>query len=55
MPKMLITVNISQGFITWTDMARSLEDEAGANGAKKAKRDQFVPKHHHLHSFVATR
>ena len=34
MPKMLITVNISKGFKTWTDMARSLEDEAGANGAK---------------------
>ena len=33
MPKMLITVNISKGFKTWTDMARSLEDEAGANGA----------------------
>ena len=23
-----------KGFKTWTDMARSLEDEAGANGAK---------------------
>tara|TARA_A100001037_G_scaffold114520_1_gene104313 strand:- start:180 stop:464 length:285 start_codon:yes stop_codon:yes gene_type:complete len=34
MPKMLITVKISKGFKTWTDMARSLEDEAGANGAK---------------------
>ena len=34
MPKMLITVNISKGFKTWTDMAKSLEDEAGANGAK---------------------
>jgi hypothetical protein len=34
MPRMLVTVKISKGFKTWTDMAKSLEDEAGAEGAK---------------------
>ena len=34
MPSMLVTVNISKGFKTWTDMAKSLEEETGAQGAK---------------------
>ena len=34
MPRLLVTVKISKGFETWTDMAKSLEDEAGAEGAK---------------------
>ena len=31
---MLVTVNISKGFETWSEMAKSLQDEAGAEGAK---------------------
>ena len=34
MPSMLITVEISKGFKTWTDMAKSFEAEAGEQGAK---------------------
>ena len=34
MPRLLVTVKISKGFETWTEMAKSLEDEAGAEGAK---------------------
>ena len=34
MPSMLVTVKISKGFKTWTEMAKSFEDEAGAKGAK---------------------
>ena len=34
MPSMLITVKISKGFETWTEMAKSMQDEAGAQGAK---------------------
>ena len=34
MPRLLVTVKISKGFETWTDMAKSLEDEAGVEGAK---------------------
>ena len=34
MPSMLVTVNISKGFKTWTDMVKSLEEETGAQGAK---------------------
>ena len=34
MPSMLITVKISKGFETWTKMAKSLEKEAGEEGAK---------------------
>ena len=34
MPSMLVTVNISKGFETWSEMAKSLQDEAGAEGAK---------------------
>ena len=34
MPRLLVTVKISKGFETWTDMAKSLEDEVGAEGAK---------------------
>ena len=31
---MLVTVKISKGFKVWTDMAKSLEKEAGEQGAK---------------------
>ncbi len=31
---MLVTVKISKGFKTWTEMAKSMEEEAGAEGAK---------------------
>tara|TARA_Y100001960_G_C13922608_1_gene470670 strand:- start:17 stop:292 length:276 start_codon:yes stop_codon:yes gene_type:complete len=31
---MLITVNISKGFETWEEMAKSLEPEMNKNGAK---------------------
>ena len=34
MPRMLITVKISKGFKTWTEMAKSMEEKAGAEGAK---------------------
>jgi len=34
MPRMLITVKISKGFKTWTEMAKSFEDEVGEQGAK---------------------
>ena len=34
MPSMLVTVKISKGFKTWTEMAKSFEDEQGAEGAK---------------------
>ena len=34
MPRMLITVKISKGFNTWTEMAKSFEEEAGEQGAK---------------------
>ena len=34
MPKMLVTVNISKGFKTWTDMAKTMQDYAGSEGAK---------------------
>ena len=34
MPRLLVTVKISKGFETWREMAKSLEDEAGAEGAK---------------------
>ena len=34
MPSMLITVKISKGFETWSKMAKSLEKEAGEEGAK---------------------
>ena len=34
MSRLLVTVKISKGFEAWTDMAKSLEDEAGAEGAK---------------------
>ena len=34
MPSMLVTVKISKGFKVWTDMAKSLEKEAGEKGAK---------------------
>ena len=34
MPLSLETVKISKGFETQTDMAKSLEEEAGAEGAK---------------------
>ena len=34
MPSMLITVKISKDFKTWTEMAKSLEKEAGEEGAK---------------------
>ena len=33
MPSMLVTVKISKGFKVWTDMAKSLEKEAGEQGA----------------------
>ena len=34
MPSMLVTVNISKGFKTWTDMAKKMQDFAGSEGAK---------------------
>ena len=34
MPSMLVTAKISKGFKVWTDMAKSLEKEAGEQGAK---------------------
>jgi len=34
MPNMLVTVNISKGFKTWTDMAKTMQDYAGSEGAK---------------------
>ena len=34
MPRMLITVKISKGFNTWTEMAKSFEEEVGEQGAK---------------------
>ena len=34
MPRMLITVKISKGFKTWTEMAKSFEEEVGEQGAK---------------------
>lgn len=34
MPRMLITVKISKGFNTWTEMAKSFEKETGEQGAK---------------------
>ena len=34
MPSMLVTVNISKGFKTWTDMVKSMEEKTGAEGAK---------------------
>ena len=34
MPSMLVTVKISKGFKTWTEMAKSFEDEVGEKGAK---------------------
>ena len=34
MPSMLVTVNISKGFKTWTEMAHKMQDYAGSEGAK---------------------
>ena len=34
MPSMLVTVNISKGFETWSEMAKSMQEEAGAQGAR---------------------
>ena len=34
MPSMLVTVKISKGFKTWTEMAKSFEAEVGDQGAK---------------------
>ena len=34
MPSMLVTVNISKGFETWTEMAKKMQDHAGSEGAK---------------------
>jgi hypothetical protein len=34
MPSILVTVKISKGFKTWTEMAKSFEDEMPAEGAK---------------------
>ena len=34
MPSMLVTVNISKGLKTWTDMAKKMQDYAGSEGAK---------------------
>ena len=47
MPSMLVTVKISKGFKTWTEMAKSFADEQGAKGAKivwaAANPDKMVP------------
>ena len=34
MPSILVTVNISKGFKTWTEMAKNMQDCAGTEGAK---------------------
>ena len=34
MPNILVTVKISKGFKTWTEMAKSFEDEMPTEGAK---------------------
>ena len=34
MPSMLVTVKISKGFETWTNMAKKMEEFAGSEGAK---------------------
>jgi hypothetical protein len=34
MPSMLVTVKISKGFKAWSEMAKSMQDEVGAQGAK---------------------
>tara|TARA_B100001175_G_C19366400_1_gene569625 strand:+ start:210 stop:533 length:324 start_codon:yes stop_codon:yes gene_type:complete len=34
MIRMLVTINISKGFETWSEMAKSLEPEMNENGAK---------------------
>ena len=34
MPSILVTVNISKGFKTWTKMAKTMQDFAGTEGAK---------------------
>ena len=34
MPSMLVTVKISKGFKTWTEMAKTFEKEMGEKGAK---------------------
>ena len=34
MPNLLVTVKISKGFKTWTEMAKSMEEKAGSEGAK---------------------
>ena len=34
MPSMLVTLNISKGFKTWTEMAKKMQDYAGSEGAK---------------------
>ena len=44
MPSMLVTVKISKGFKTWTEMAKSFEDEVGEKGAKIV--------HHNLKVYV---
>jgi hypothetical protein len=31
---MLVTVKISKGFKTWTEMVKSMEEKAGSEGAK---------------------
>jgi hypothetical protein len=34
MPSILVTVKISKGFKTWTEMAKSFDDEMPADGGK---------------------
>ena len=34
MPSMLVTLNISKGFKTWTEMAKKMQDYDGSEGAK---------------------
>ena len=34
MPRLLVTVKISKGFKTWTEMTKSFEDAVGEKGAK---------------------
>ena len=34
MPSMLVNVNISKGFKIWTEMAKTMQDYAGSEGAK---------------------
>ena len=44
MPSILVTVKISKGFKTWTEMAKSFEDEMPAEGPKQYGPQQTLMK-----------